>query len=543
MSKLTSNDGKERPRIMAEQRLLVVDDEDVVCQVVEGFLSHSGWSVASSSTIAAAFKKHLENPFPVILLDVHMPDDSTELLRKVKEATPLTQVVMFTGDPSVASARDAVKYGAFDYLMKPLQREELTHEISLAFDAFNLLTERELLRLENAKYRKQLEERLEVRSDQLRESELKYRAIFDRAADAILLVDLATGKIADFNMAARKLLGAKANEIADQSVDYFVHGQLAMCLHEAKQDGHKEWRLQRIAFRSPDGTSKMGQVSVNKIELDQRGYLQIIARDMTDQIELQQRTELMEMELIDEQRLATIGLLASGVAHNINTPLMGIYGLAQVIKMKHPEIEDIDGVIAQVERINGIIRNLMWKSRQESQQTAQPIDLNLLLTEELKFLEADLDFKHNVEKKIELADNIPPIMGKYSDFSQSVMNICRNALDAMYNCDKKQMEIRSSVQGEDIVVEIKDTGSGIAPEHLDKLFAPFFTTKPPTGSATDSDEPTGTGLGLSTVQKLLSAYGCKFDIKSTPGKGTSFKIMIPAKLNAIEESELTDEMS
>ncbi|MBU0690202.1 response regulator [bacterium] len=543
MSKLASSDGKERPRIMAEKRLLVVDDEDVVCQVVEGFLAHSGWAVDSSLTTATALKMHTENPYPVIILDVHMPDDSTDLLRKVKEATPLSQVVMFTGDPSVASARDAVKYGAFDYLMKPLQREELAHEVSLAFDAFNLLTERESLRLENAKYRKQLEERLVVRSDQLRESELKYRAIFDRAADAILLVDLGTGKIADFNISARKLLGAKANEIAEQSIDHFVHGQLAMCLHEAKQDGHKEWRLQRISFRSPDGTSRMAQVSVNKIELEQRNYLQIVARDMTDQIELQQRTELMEMELIGEQRLATIGLLASGVAHNINTPLMGIYGLAQVIKMKHPEIEDIDGVIAQVERINGIIRNLMWKSRQESQQIAQPIDLNLLLSEELKFLEADLEFKHNVEKKIELADNIPPIMGKYSDFSQSVMNICRNSLDAMYNCEKKQMEIRSFMKGDDIIIEVKDSGHGIASEHLDKLFTPFFTTKPPMGRGTEADEPTGTGLGLSTVQKLLSAYGCRFDVNSAPGKGTTFRILIPAKLNAVEESELRDEMS
>jgi two-component system NtrC family sensor kinase len=273
---------------------------------------------------------------------------------------------------------------------------------------------------------------------------------------------------------------------------------------------------------------------VNKVEIEGRAYLQIIARDVSDQIELQQRTDLMEMELIGEQRLATIGLLASGVAHNINTPLMGIYGLAQLIKMKHPEIEDIDGVIAQVERINGIIRNLMWKSSRESQLTAQEINLNQLLQEELKFLEADLEFKHNVEKTVELADNIPPIMGKYSDFSQSIMNICRNSLDAMHRSEEKKMMIRTYVQNGDIVLEIKDNGCGIAPEHQVKLFTPFFTTKPQTGQATDPEEPTGTGLGLSTVQKLLSAYNCKFDVDSAPGHGTTFRIYVPVALNAVD---------
>jgi signal transduction histidine kinase len=270
------------------------------------------------------------------------------------------------------------------------------------------------------------------------------------------------------------------------------------------------------------------------VEIDGKAHLQIIARDVSDQIELQQRTDLMEMELIGEKRLATIGLLASGVAHNINTPLMGIYGLAQLIKMKHPEIEDIDGIIAQVERINGIIRNLMWKSSRESQLTSQEINLNQLLQEELKFLEADLDFKHNVEKTIELAENIPSIMGKYSDFSQSIMNICRNSLDAMHRSEVKKMTIRSFMHNGDIVLEIGDSGCGIAQEHRDRLFTPFFTTKPQVGQSEDPEEPTGTGLGLSTVQKLLSAYNCRFDVESAPGRGTKFRIFVPAALNAVE---------
>jgi PAS domain S-box-containing protein len=471
-----------------------------------------------------------------------MPDDSSKLLEEIKKETPLTQVVMFTGDPSLASARDAVKLGAFDYLLKPLQREELVHEVVLAFDTFNLLAEREELRIENSEYRTQLEGQLREKSGQLRESELKYRAIFDRAADAIFLIDAHTGLIADFNAAARKLLSAESQEIAGRPIDDFVGGQLAVCFLEAKQDGHHEWRVQRISFRAPNGTSRMTQIAVNKIEIADQVYLQIVARDVTDQIELRERSELMELELIGEQRLATIGLLASGVAHNINTPLMGIYGLAQVIKMKHPEIEDIDGVLAQVERINGIIRNLMWKSSQESQQTVQPLNLNQLLQEELRFLEADMDFKHNVEKSVQLADDIPPIMGKYSDFSQSLMNIIRNSLDAMHGMKAKKLSISTAMRGDDLVIEIKDNGCGIQPEARDKLFTPFYTTKPLAGHADDPDLPTGTGLGLSTVQKLLASYSCLFEVDSELEKGTTFRMIIPVSANVVDASASTSEI-
>ena len=171
--------------------------------------------------------------------------------------------------------------------------------------------------------------------------------------------------------------------------------------------------------------------------------------------------------------------------------------------MKHPDFKDIDGVITQVERINGIVRNLMWKSRQEQDTSYQEIDLNQLLQEELRFLEADMDFKHNVEKQFQFADDVPAIAGRYSDFSQSIMNVVRNALDAMHALDHKMLRVTTEVRDGDVRLSITDVGCGISAENRDKLFVPFYTTKPLAGR--DGGQPSGTGLGLSTAQRLLDS--------------------------------------
>ncbi len=521
---------KTKQHSSSDRRLLVVDDEEVVCHVVEGFLGVEGWKVESVHTIDAAKDTLSLTPYPVVLCDVHLPGNSTDLLRYLKELYPVTQVIMFTGDPTISTAREAIQHGAYEYVPKPCQREELSLIVSRALDRYHLLCEQERLQKENEAYRLQLEVLVEKRTEQLRESELRYRAIFNRAVDAILLVDIATGRIVDHNVAATRLLKTSSQELSNRLLSDFLGNQLDTILEESQHNGHREWRFPRLSFTQADGKRRIAQVTLGKVEFDTQCVLQMVARDITDQLELAERSELMEVELLSEQRLAAIGLLASGIAHNINTPLMGIYGTAQLIKMKHPEMQDIDGVIQQVERINAIIRNLMWKSRQEQESKRQEINLNELLREELRFLEADLDFKHNVTKHFDFADNVPTIMGRYSDFSQSLMNVIRNALDAMHGQDDKEIFVTTDVQNGDIRIVIRDIGCGITPEDRERIFIPFFTTKALVGRSTE-DGPTGTGLGLTTVQKLLTPYEARFEIESEVGTGTSFMIYLPIAPN------------
>jgi PAS domain S-box-containing protein len=521
---------KEHQPSLPGHTLLVVDDEEVICQLVQGFLGVEGWEVDSVRSVDEALHRFNERDYPVIVCDVHLPGNSTELLKTVKKTRPATQVIMFTGDPTIGTAREAIQFGAYEYVPKPCRREELVRIVQRAYDKHALLVEQSRLQAENEIYRRRLEELVEKRTGQLRESELRYRAIFNRAVDAIFLVDRKTWTVCDHNIAATRLLGMHGSELINRSLSEFVGDQLAEVARDADGNGHHEWHFERISFKTCREKPAMAHVSVGTVELDDQSCLQVVARDLTDQMTLAERNELMESELLSEQRLAAIGLLASGIAHNINTPLMGIYGAAQLAKMKYPQMTDFDSVITQVERINAIVRNLMWKSRQEQETRCQEIDLNELLREELKFLEADMDFKHYVQKHFEFADEIPTIMGRYSDFSQSIMNVVRNGLDAMHACEEKHLYVTSAVKGDEIRITIRDTGCGITSEGREKMFMPFYTTKP-IARGDDHDGPTGTGLGLSTVQKLMAPYGAHFEVESEPCGGTTFTFCIPIEQN------------
>jgi PAS domain S-box-containing protein len=521
----------EKPRMSRSRRMLVIDDEQIVCQLVEGFLSLDGWEVDTALALDQAEAMLQEKMYPVVLCDVHLPGSSTDFLKRFKERFPLAQVVMFTGDPTIATVREALQHGAYDYVPKPCRREELTRIVQRAFDTFLLLVEQERLQAENENYRRHLEELVDKRTAQLRESELRYRALFHRAVDAIFLVEIPSGVICDLNLAAARLAGESGANLLGHPIGELLGHQLDEALNEAQTTGHGEWRFEHVVFDGRGDEARIAQVAVGKVEFDSQTCLQVVARDVTEQIHLTERTSRMEQELQNEQRLAAVGLLASGIAHNINSPLMGIYGTAQLIKMKYPDLDDIDGVIAQVERINGIIRNLMWKSRQEQETRPQEINLNQLLQEELKFLEADLDFKHNVAKRYAFADRVPAIMGRYSDFSQAIMNVVRNALDAMHEREKRELSVSTDVRDDEIRVAVRDTGCGIAPEDQERIFLPFYTTKPVMGRE-KAHEPTGTGLGLTTVQKLLAPYGARFEIESALGAGTTFTICLPVAANS-----------
>ena len=537
---LTNAAAKEKNLAPRGRRLLVIDDEEVVCQLVSGFLSIDDWEVDAVSSLEKAEAVLHDRSYPVVLCDVHLPGSSADFLRQFKERFPLSQVIMFTGDPTVATVREALQHDAYDYVPKPCRREELSRIVQRAYEKHTLLYERQQLEDENENYRRHLEELVEKRTAQLRESELRYRALFHRAVDAIFLVDIPSGRICDLNIAAKRMAGGQTTDLVGRTIRDLIGDQFDAALNGASAASYGEWRFERVQFRGNGAEPRLAQVAAGKVELDDQTCLLIVARDITEQVHLAEQNRRMEQELQNEQRLAAIGLLASGIAHNINSPLMGIYGAAQLIKMKYPDLTDIDGVIAQVERINGIVRNLMWKSRQEQETQPQEINLNQLLQEELRFLEADLDFKHNVTKQYAFADNVPAILGRYSDFSQAIMNVVRNALDAMHDREARELSVKTDVQNDEIRITVRDTGCGITTDDREKIFLPFFTTKPVVGRGREH-EPTGTGLGLSTVQKLLSPYGVHFKIESKVGSGTAFTICIPVSANSPRSSGPTPE--
>ncbi len=293
-----------------------------------------------------------------------------------------------------------------------------------------------------------------------------------------------------------------------------------------------------------------GALEENKKKIEaQQMLLQI--QDASDKLTQQQ--EDLQKQVIQLSKLSSIGMLAQGIAHNLSSPLLIILGRAELMKEKlvqfrmkleslskdsavidpneasllfreyDQNVKDTEIIIENVVKLTEIIKNMMQKSRQDQAQDPQLLNLSDILRQELKFLEADLFFKHNVEKQYSLAPDLPLIRGVYSDFSQAFLNIIRNSLDAMFEADPRKLTVATYHDERFVYVSFNDTGCGIPEEHLEKIFEPYFTTKK---GMEGGNRPVGTGLGLHMVKILMEPYKATIDVRSKPGN-TTFVFKIP----------------
>jgi len=151
------------------------------------------------------------------------------------------------------------------------------------------------------------------------------------------------------------------------------------------------------------------------------------------------------------------------------------------------------------------------------------IDLNELLKDQVELLRANSFFKHKVTTEMKLGA-IPPYRGIYHHFSQSIGNLISNAVDAMYKSEQKVLTIETSVREGFICADITDTGHGISEKKMEKIFNPFYTTKPLTAG---DDRPTGTGLGLASAKEMIESYDGKILVRSAEDAGSTFTVMLP----------------
>jgi signal transduction histidine kinase len=256
------------------------------------------------------------------------------------------------------------------------------------------------------------------------------------------------------------------------------------------------------------------------------GY-RVAFRDISPQVELERKQEELRLELLEKSRLASLGNLLQGVAHNLNNPITIMQSTLEWIRTAAPEEVNLGeelGVLAdQVRRIREMVANMLEKGRREALHQVTRLDLNTVLREELKFLQANPFFKHEVKLETQLLP-LPPILGIYSDFSQSFGNLLNNALDAMFDSPVKQLKVSTACRQSDLLIEFQDTGLGIPPEALPHIFDPFFSTKP---NVSVDGRPAGSGLGLHACRMLLDPYGVKFEVESRPGAGATFRLRVP----------------
>lgn len=239
--------------------------------------------------------------------------------------------------------------------------------------------------------------------------------------------------------------------------------------------------------------------------------------------DITQRARL-EDQMVQTEKLTSLGLLAAGVAHEVNTPLAVISNyiqmLAKQIPPDDPRQKTIERIVKQTFRASEIVNNLLNFSRTGASQFVE-IDLNSVLEETLSLVQHPFKTAQvNVLRYY--AKDIPRVLGSTTRLQQVFLNLFMNARDAMPSGG--MLEVRTMARNGSVEVEVTDTGIGIPAEHVGRIFDPFFTTKA-TGR--------GTGLGLSVSYGIIKEHAGKVDVKSTPGKGTSFRLEFPAARKAV----------
>ena len=231
-----------------------------------------------------------------------------------------------------------------------------------------------------------------------------------------------------------------------------------------------------------------------------------------------------QSQLIQAEKMAALGQLAGGLAHEINNPLSGILGLTQLVLEKadtgtqsHQDLKDIEKAVFRCKRIIG---SLLSFARQEKTKL-EPVNINEVIEETLVLCARQLELKR-IALVTNLGKELPQISADFQQLMQVFLNLFTNARDAMPDCGTititTELAAAAADKKEFITVSLADTGSGIQQEILDRVFDPFFTTKP---------AGKGTGLGLSVCLGIINRHSGKILAKSEPGKGSVFTLQLP----------------
>jgi PAS domain S-box-containing protein len=363
----------------------------------------------------------------------------------------------------------------------------------------------------------------------LRESEERFRrlaSIIESSDDAIIGKSL-NGIITSWNKGAERLFGYTAEEAVGKPVTIVIppdRHEEERSIRERIGRGVRIEHYETVRGRK-DGSSIVVSMTVSPVK-DVDGRIvgaSVIARDITEQKSAEAREKALMAEITLMNRTATAGGLSASIAHELNQPLMGIVmrvGAARRwLAAEQPDIDRVREVLDQIEtashRASEIIANVKSMFSKNPGDKVE-IDINKLIRTVTGLLSVDMR-QHRIELKMELDDQLPPILANRVHLQQVILNLVTNAIDALRSVQPRVLSLRSRRSGADGVhVSIEDTGIGIDPANADKLFKALFTTK-----------EHGMGMGLSICHSIIENHGGRIWASPAAGRGSIFQFELP----------------
>jgi len=355
----------------------------------------------------------------------------------------------------------------------------------------------------------------------LQQSEKKYRDLVENLSDAIYTVD-EKGVITYVSPVAESLSGYSPSELIGRSFTEFVYGEdLPYTLERFQRgfSGYTEPHEHRVLTKS--GDIRWVRHSSRPVFMGDRiiGFHGVLA-DITERKLAEEKEKQLQQELYLSSRLAAIGELAAGVAHEIDNPLTGILGFSQRLLRKSTDEEVSQGleiIHSEAQRAAKVIENLLTFARRREPKK-QYCDINDILLKALELRAYELKTS-NIEIDLNLAPSLPKIMVDFQQIQEVFLNIILNAEQAMSEANRGgRLSIKTQPVRDYIKISFADDGPGIPAEHFSKLFNPFFTTRREKG---------GTGLGLCICHGIVAEHGGRIYAKSKLGKGATFFVELP----------------
>jgi two-component system, LuxR family, sensor kinase FixL len=426
---------------------------------------------------------------------------------------------------------------------------DLAGKMAVAYDNARLYSD-------STKYASKLEaeisERVKVEQE-LSESKARLAGIINSALDSIITID-SNQLVLMFNGGAEKTFCCTATEAIGQSLDRFIpscfrsmHDKDTHRFDERGVDTGALASVQAVTGLRANGDEFPVEASMSQIEIGDQKLYTVIMRDITERkradSELKEANQRLEQTLAELEakrdelasmtqqlwqasKLATMGELAASIAHELNNPLATVGLCAETLLTKMAEGSEqrrpLEIIGQQVDRMASLVNSLLQFSRR-SPRRVSTVDPRVEISNSIEFIHYHLRTR-KIEVECDFVDPLATIQADRPQLQQVFLNLLTNACDAMSEGGKVTIRASFGVlhNAEAVAIEFTDTGEGITSENLDKIWNPFFTTKP---------EGKGTGLGLAICRRLVEEHGGTIDIQSQRGCGTSVRLLFPITSN------------
>jgi two-component system NtrC family sensor kinase len=350
--------------------------------------------------------------------------------------------------------------------------------------------------------------------ESMRRAEWRFRTLFRAAPDAVLTVLQATGRIREANDAVRAVFGLETYQVIGRTLIELIVPEDRPALEEAlgRAFAGAQARVE-VHVQTASGATRVVALAANGLPGADPPSALLVGRDMTQERE-------MRLRLMESDRLAAVGELVAGVAHEVNNPLSSISAFAQLLlrdDLTPAHRESIEVIRSETMRASQVVKDLLTFARRSEPQR-DPLDLNGVVARTLRLRQYQFA-EASVRVQQELSQNLPAVLGDARQLQQVCLNLVTNAVHAMAEQGGGTLTLRSSESNGRVMLEVADTGPGITPGARAHIFEPFFTTK---------GEGEGTGLGLSVSYGIVKAHGGGIEVVDTGPHGTTFRVWLPA---------------